>query len=254
MLTGIHFYNQTLKKAVSVFGTIFNNIRVVKHGGVEERVPIAYGPRQKFLARIEQSSKQDNTIAIKVPRMSFEITDLSYDTTTSLNKMNKISFPNSNSTLSRDILNQSVPYDLSIELSILSKTQDEALQIVEQILPTFTPEYTVGIHDMNGPGSSSDVPIVLNSVSLQDDYEGDFETRRTIIYTLSFTMKVRFTGAVVPKAVIRSIDANLYDISDNDVDDSPFDPVDRVKTELGSLNDTPADFTTTTTFGFDDSP
>ena len=93
MLTGTHFYNQTLKKSVSVFGTIFNNIRVVKHGGVEERVPIAYGPRQKFLARLEQSSSRDEHIAIKVPRMSFEITDLSYDSAISLNKMNKLSYP-----------------------------------------------------------------------------------------------------------------------------------------------------------------
>ena len=249
MLSGTHFYNQTLKKAVSVFGTIFNNIRVAKHGGVEERVPIAYGPRQKFLARIEQSSKKDNTIAIKVPRMSFEITDLSYDTNTSLNKMNKLSLANSDNTTSRNILNQSVPYDLSIELNILSKTQDEALQILEQILPTFTPEYTVAIHDMNGPGASLDVPIVLNSVSIQDDYEGDFETRRTIIYTLSFTMKVRFTGAVVPKAVIRIIDTDIYNDTDEIV--AP-EPVDRVRTELGSIDDTPDNFTTNTIFGFDD--
>jgi hypothetical protein len=246
MLSGTHFYNQTLKKAVSVFGTIFNNIRVVKHGSVEERVPIAYGPREKFLARIEQSSRQENTIAIKVPRMSFEITDLSYDTTTSLNKMNKLSLANSDNTTSRNILNQSVPYDLSVELNILSKTQDEALQILEQILPTFTPEYTVAIHDMNGPGVSSDVPIVLNSVSIQHDYEGDFETRRTIVYTLSFTMKIRFTGIVLPKAVIRIIDTNIHD------EIVASEPVDRVRTELGSINDTPDNFTTKTTFGFDD--
>lgn len=251
MLTGTHFYNQTLKKAVSVFGTIFNNIRVTKHGGVEERVPIAYGPRDKFLARLEQSSRQDNSVAIKVPRMSFEITDLSYDTTASLNKMNKLSFPNSESVTSRNIINQSVPYDLSIELNILSKTQDEALQIIEQILPTFTPEYTVAIRDMNGPDSSSDVPIVLNSVSLQNDYEGDFETRRTIIYTLSFTMKVRFIGSVFPKPIIRSTTTNLYD---SKTVDPTLEPVDRVQVDLGSSDDTPDDFTVITTFGFDDSP
>ena len=248
MLTGQHFYNQTLKKSVSVFGTIFNNIRVVKHGGVEERVPIAYGPRQKFLARIEQSSRQDETVAIKVPRMSFEITDLAYDTTTSLNKMNKLSFPTEGSTTSRDIVNQSVPYTLSIDLSILSKTQDEALQIVEQILPTFTPEYTVAITDMNGPGCSADVPIILNSISLQDDYEGDFQTRRTIIYTLSFTMKVRFTGMVLPKAIIKSVTANMYD---SETFDPSLDPIDKVEVSVGE-NDTPDNFTVTTTFGFDD--
>lgn len=251
MLTGTHFYNQTLKKSVSVFGTIFNNIRVVKHGGVEERVPIAYGPRQKFLARLEQSSSRDEHIAIKVPRMSFEITDLSYDSTISLNKMNKLSYPSSDSSLSRDTLNQSVPYTLMMELNIISKTQDEALQIVEQILPTFTPEYTVAINGMNGPNTSVDVPIILNSVSIPNEYEGDFETRDTIIYTLSFSMKVRFTGAVVPKAVIRDVTVDMY--NDTDPNSTP-EALDRVNVKLASDNDTPEDFTLITTFGFDDSP
>lgn len=251
MLTGTHFYNQTLKKSVSVFGTIFNNIRVVKHGGVEERVPIAYGPRQKFLARLEQSSSRDEHIAIKVPRMSFEITDLSYDSTISLNKMNKLSYPSSGSSLSRDTLNQSVPYTLMMELNIISKTQDEALQIVEQILPTFTPEYTVAINGMNGPNTSVDVPIILNSVSIPNEYEGDFETRDTIIYTLSFSMKVRFTGAVVPKAVIRDVTVDMY--NDTDPNSAP-EALDRVNVKLASDNDTPENFTLITTFGFDDSP
>ena len=252
MLTGNHFYNQTLKKSVAVFGTIFNNLRVVKHGGVEERVPIAYGPRQKFLARLAQSSRQDETIAIKVPRLSFEITDLSYDPSISLNKMNTMSYSNSGSTKSRDVLNQSVPYTLSMELNVISKTQDEALQIVEQILPTFSPEYTVAINDMHGPGSSSDVPIILNSVSIPNEYEGDFETRGVIIYTLSFSMKIRFTGVTTPKPIIRAITADLY--NDLPVEDAQLDAVDRVHTELGSIEDTPDDFTANTTFGFDDSP
>jgi len=252
MLTGNHFYNQTLKKSVAVFGTIFNNLRVVKHGGVEERVPIAYGPRQKFLARLAQSSRQDETIAIKVPRLSFEITDLSYDSTINLNKMNKSPFSISGDPSSRAILNQSVPYTLSIELNVISKTQDEALQIVEQILPTFSPEYTVAINDMNGPGSSADVPIILNSVSIPNEYEGDFETRGVIIYTLSFSMKIRFIGTTVNRPIIRSVTTDFY--NDLSVEDAPLDAVDRVHTELGSENDTPDNFTTKTTFGFDDSP
>jgi len=248
MLTGTHFYNHTLKKSVSVFGTVFNNLRVVKHGGVEERVPISYGPREKFLARLAQSSRQDSHVAIKVPRMAFEITDLSYDTNTSLNKMNNISMGGSTPS-NRDFLKQSVPYTLGMELNIISKTQDEALQIVEQILPTFTPEYTVAIKDMYGPGSSYDVPIVLNSVSVQNDYEGDFETRQNIVYTLSFTMKIRFYGMVNPKPVIRSVTADLYNDS---TPEAVVDPIDRVNTDLGTENDVPEDFTTNTTYGFDD--
>lgn len=248
MLTGTHFYNHTLKKSVSVFGTVFNNLRIVKHGGTEERVPISYGPRDKFLARIAQASRQDTHVAIKVPRMSFEITDLSYDTTTSLNKMNNISFSGS-SNLERDFLKQSVPYTLGIELNIISKTQDEALQILEQILPTFTPEYTVAIKDMYGPDNSYDVPIVLNSVNMQHEYEGDFETRQSIVYTLGFTMRIRFYGMVDPKPVIREVTADLFNTS---TPESAIDPIDRVNTDLGTENDTIDDYTTTTTFGFDD--
>ena len=137
--------------------------------------------------------------------------------------------------------------------NVISKTQDEALQIVEQILPTFTPEYTVAIEDMYFPGKSNDVPIVLNSVSMPTEYEGDFESRRIIVYTLTFTMKIRFYGTKEPKPIIRSVTADIYT---SNVDDSPSDPVDRVQVDLGSETDTPADFTTVTTFGFadDDSP
>ena len=248
MLTGTHFYNHTLKKSVSVFGTVFNNLRVVKHGGVEERVPISYGPRDKFLARLAQTSRQDNHVAIKVPRMAFEITDLTYDTTTSLNKMNVIPFLGSDAT-NRDVLKQSVPYTLGMELNIISKTQDEALQIIEQILPTFTPEYTVAIKDMHGPGTSCDVPIVLNSVTVQHDYEGDFETRQNIVYTLSFTMKIRFYGTVNPKPVIQSVTADLYGAT---LSEDASDPIGRAQVDLGSENDTSEDFTTNTTYGFDE--
>lgn len=247
MLSGEYFYNQTIKKAVSVFGTIFNNISIRKYNSVEERVPISYGPRQKFLSRIE-SDRTEEAVAIKVPRMSFLITDIAYDTNSSLNKNNKII--SSSTSTSKNSVNQSVPYTISMELSILSKSQDEALQILEQIIPTFSPEYTVAITDMNAPGSSTDVPVILNSISLQDDFEGDFETRRTIVYTLSFTMKVRFYGSVFTNPVIRTVTADVYDTTNNVIDDSPFDPSDRVDVRVGE-NDTPDNFTATTTFGFD---
>lgn len=248
MLNSNHFYNQTLKKAVAVFGTIFNNMRVVKHGGVEERVPISYGPREKFLARLKQETRQDSHVAIKVPRMAFNISDLTYDTNASLNKINNISYQSS-STSSHDILNQSVPYTLTMDLNIISKTQDEALQIIEQILPTFSPEYTVAIMDMYAPGKSYDVPIVLTTVALNDEYEGDFETRKIINYTLTFTMKIRFYGSVQPKPIIRSVTADFYN---DTTETAAIDPIDRVQTDLGSEQDTPDNYTTTTTFGFDD--
>jgi hypothetical protein len=245
MLSGTHFYNQTIRKSVAVFGTIFNNIRVRKYNSTEERVPISYGPRQKFLASIE-SDKRDESVAIKVPRMSFEITDISYDPTTNLNKNNKIYF--NDTVTGKDVINQSVPYILGMQLNILSKTQDEALQIMEQILPTFTPEYTVAIKDMNGPNSSADVPIILESISFQDEYEGDFETRRTIIHTLDFKMKIKFYGLTTTKPLIKTVEAEFFDTT---VEARPSEPIDRVKVTTGA-SDTADNFTAITTFGFDD--
>jgi len=250
MLDGVHFYNQTLKKSVAVFGTIFNNIKIVRAGTSEVRVPLAYGPRSKFLARIEQDSDlEDQKLALKLPRMSFEITSIERDSASALNKCNVKLFDIDNTELSKGVLRQSVPYTLGIQLSILSKTQDEALQIFEQILPTFVPEYTVAIKDMDGKGNSVDVPITLIGTSINNDYEGDFIARRTIIYTLDFEMKIRFTGRVVSKPVIRVVTADLYNDSTLE---SAIEPIDRVKTELGSDTDTRDNFTTNTTFGFDD--
>ena len=250
MLDGVHFYNQTLKKSVAVFGTIFNNLKIVSKGTSETRVPLAYGPKSKFLARIQQDADlEDQKLAIKLPRMSFEITSIDRDSASALNKSNTKLFDVSGTELSKGVLRQSVPYTLGMQLNILAKTQDEALQIFEQILPTFVPEYTVAIKDMDGIGNSVDVPIVLTGTTIEDDYEGDFTTRRTIVYTLDFEMKIRFTGRVTNKPVIRVVTADLYN---NSTETSAIEPVDSVKTELGSADDTPDDFTTNTTFGFDD--
>jgi len=144
MLDGVHFYNQTLKKSVAVFGTIFNNLKIVRKGTSETRVPLAYGPKSKFLARIQQDADlEDQKLAIKLPRMSFEITSIDRDSASALNKSNSKLFDVSGTELSKGVLRQSVPYTLGMQLNILAKTQDEALQIFEQILPTFVPEYTV---------------------------------------------------------------------------------------------------------------
>jgi hypothetical protein len=262
MLNGQYFYNKTMKKAVAVFGTIFNNIKIVRQGGGMERVPLSYGPKKKFLARInsERDQAEKRSIAIKLPRMAFEITSISYDTAAKLNRMNKRLFPIEGSSVRKNTVMQSVPYKLGIQLNILATNQDDALQIFEQILPTFTPEYTVAIKNMEGPDTSTDVPIVLNGVSFSDDYEGSFETRRTLIYTLDFEMRVRFAGTVSEGKVIRIVDTYYYSrlLSDDDSptvktanpvgeenvriiandDGSPFDSLDN-----------PLDITTT--FGFD---
>ncbi len=244
MLNGKHFYNQTLKKAVAVFGTVFNNIKIVQQGVGEVRVPISYGPRKKFLARIsaDNSGATSKSIALKLPRMSFEITSIAYDSANGLNKFNKrvVSASASSATTSIDTINQGVPYDIGMQLNIMAKNQDDALQIFEQILPTFTPEYTIAIKDMEGAGTVTDVPIILNSVSIQDDYEGDFQTRRTLIYSLEFNMKVKFVGGVSEGKIIRTVDTFFYSdienpsakVNSTSLSDSATIPIDNV---IGTL-------------------
>ena len=215
MLNGVHFYHATIKRIVSVFGTIFNNIVVGRHSGNKisniMRVPISYGPREKFLARINQNLNQQR-VAIKLPRMSFEITSIEYDTSTKLNRLNK-TITTGDSPGNRNSMFQSVPYTLGMQLNIMAKNQEDALQILEQILPTFSPEYTVAIKDIEGVGSKTDVPFILNSVSFTDDYEADMITRRTIIYTLDFTIRVRFAPDVSKASIIKRVETDIADFT-----------------------------------------
>lgn len=206
---GDYFYNGTTKKVISVFGSMFNNIYVTRKEGDKTtntmRVPISYGPKKKFLARIEEG---ESGVAIKLPRMSFEITSLGYDSTAKLNRLNRVVYTG---TKEAGVTSswQNVPYDVSLSLSIYGNTQDDVLQVLEQILPTFTPEYTVTIKGLEGEGTLTDVPFTLNGISLEDSYEGDFNTRRTIIYTLDFTAKIKYAGPQTPVNRILEVVTNF---------------------------------------------
>jgi hypothetical protein len=208
-----HFYHAAIRRTIAAFGSIFNDLKVVRKDGDGEvksitRVPLAYGPKQKFLARIESES---GGVAIKLPRMSFEITGMTYDAASQVNKMNQLKLGTiSNGT--RQAVYTQTPYRINIDLSIMAKNQDDALQVVEQILPYFQPDYTITIKEIPEIGLKTDVPIVLNSVNLTDDYEGDFLSRRAIVYTLSFELRVRFYGPVKTKNVILNSSADLNDL------------------------------------------
>lgn len=254
MLNDTYFYNSTIRKTVAVFGSLFNNIytgRLIS-GKLSNvvRVPLSYGPRERFLVRIRDADNSANAdVAIKLPRMSFEITSISYDTTAVLNRNNVRKFADADNS-SKVIVRQAVPYILGMQLSILADNQESGLQILEQILPSFPPEYTVTIKDMEGPGSRTDVPFILNGVTLQDDYEGDFESgRRSIIYTLDFSIKIKFIGSANSKSkIIKSVSVNITTGNSCDLDTIPDD---RVKVELGDPNnDTEENYTVVTTFGF----
>lgn len=218
-----HFYHAQIRRMVSVFGTMFNNIEVHKtdsSGKVLEviKVPISYGPRQKFLARLEGlADLRDPKLAIKLPRMSFEIVALTYDNASTISRTNKIRIPDPNDSTKYKTMYGPIPYRLGFQLNILSKNQDDALQILEQILPYFKPDYTVTINDVPEMGIKTDTPITLQSVTMSDDYEGDFESRRAIIYTLEFETRVRFYTGVADQGFIRTAQIDYNDTDSSDI-------------------------------------
>lgn len=205
-----HYYHATIRKMVAVFGTLFNNISVVRKDSAGTvlnitRVPLAYGPKQKFLARLdEQPNLDDSKIAMKLPRMSFEIVTLTYDASIKTNRNNLLTISTSADSTTRSTVRTYAPYRMGLQLSIMAKNQDDALQILEQILPNFQPEYTVTVKDLDSTNIKTDVPFVLSGVQMNEDYEGDFTTRRAIIYTLDFETRLRFYGQVMNKDQIQN--------------------------------------------------
>ncbi len=152
---GTHFYHATMRKSVAVFGTMFNNISVIRKdgsGGIlnQIKVPLAYGPKQKFLARIDQETMDDASMALKLPRMGFEITSLEVDLNKKENKLNKITAAHGTDSYKRQSIRAQTPYNIGMQLSILAKNQDDGLQILEQIVPYFQPDYSVTIKPIDG--------------------------------------------------------------------------------------------------------
>jgi hypothetical protein len=243
---GSHFYHATVRKSVAVFGTMFNNIRVARKKGDgslinQIKVPLAYGPKQKFLSRLDTETGQDASIAIKLPRMSFEITGIELDTSKKLSKRAQIIEPGTTGTTTqRNSIKQFAPYDINMQLNIMAKNQDDGLQILEQILPYFQPEYTVSIKPVDDFTSfKQDVPIILNSVSFDDQYEGDYNSRRVLIYTLDFTMKMSFYGPATTSKVIREVNIDFSQSAGSTNNISEMD------ISIGD-NDTESSFTVTT--------
>ena len=204
-----YFYHEIIRKTVVSFGTLFNAISV-KHkddaGNIKSsiRVPLSYGPTQKFLARLEQVPNLNKPVQMNLPRMSFELIGMSYDTTRKLTTTQTF--------LARDVNNNQikrayipVPYNLNFELSIMTKLNDDMLQIIEQILPYFQPNYNLTVDLVQEIGEKRDIPIVLDNISMTDNYEGDYTERRALIYTLKFTAKTYLFGPVSSNSVSSEI-------------------------------------------------
>lgn len=220
------FYHFTMRKVVASFGSLFSNIFIVKRdkdGKEVERlkVPLAYGPAERYIVRNQEDPELSRNYAIKLPRMSFEIKSLEYDSQRKLNTLRKNvqSLPDDPATVVRQY--QGVPYKMTVELSIISKFVDDSNQIIEQILPWFTPAYTVTIRSIPNMNFLDDVAITLNGLNLQDNYEDDWTTRRDVIWTLSFDLKVMFYGPIKQAPVIQRAIQDIYaasgDLTDPEV-------------------------------------
>ena len=213
-MLGTYFYHEIIRKTVIAFGTLFNDVYIRHHDSAgkdigEFKVPVSYGPRQKFLARIQQQPELNKAVQLTLPRMSFEMNSITYDPSRKSGitqtfkakdgeKIKKVFMP--------------VPYNLGFELNILTKLQDDSLQIVEQILPFFQPGFTLTIDLADQIGEKRDVPMVLEDISFTDDYEGNFETRRALIYTLRFTAKTYMFGPIADSTdgLIRKVQLDYY--------------------------------------------
>ena len=194
-----YFYNQILRKTIISFGSLFNNMDI-KHtdsdGKVTNviKVPLAYGPTQKFLARLNQSPDLNKPVQITLPRMSFEFTGLTYDSTRKVTTTQTFTKGSATDKTQIKKTYMPVPYNMEFELSIMTKLNDDMLQIIEQIIPYFQPSYNLTVNLIEEIGEKKDIPVVLESITMTDDYEGDFTTRRVLIYTLRFVAKTYIFG------------------------------------------------------------
>ena len=214
-MLGSTFYHQTIRKYVAVFGTLFNDINIERKnssGTVVEKlkVPLAYGPKQKWLLAVQDTTADRKVVATRTPRMGFAMTGVSYDTARKLNTIGRNVKANTSSTTTNMItMYNPVPYNFDFELFILVKNAEDGTQILEQILPYFTPEFTVTVNTIPDMNIKADVPIVLSSSSVADEYEGDLSTRRTITWTLSFVLKGFIYPNLTSGEVIKTIEVNF---------------------------------------------
>jgi hypothetical protein len=176
------------------------------------KVPLAYGPKQKWLSRLDADAGLDSKVAITLPRLGFEIQNMAYDPARKLNRVQKFKKVKSSATDSNKLDTQymPVPYNLNVQLYAMAKQSDDALQMVEQILPYFQPDYTLTINDMVDMGIARDIPIILNSINYEDSYRGDMAERRAIMYTLDFTVKFYLYGPITSSKVIKTVQVDQY--------------------------------------------
>jgi hypothetical protein len=215
MLNNNVYYHGIIRKSIVAFGRLFSDIYIDRKQGDSVtgttiqrlQIPLAYAPKEKWLVRLEQDPDLTNNTYTSLPRMSFEILGYNYDPARKVNRMQQIKCGDATGSVAT--MYTPVPYNIDMSLYILTKTQEDGLQIIEQILPTFTPEYTLTINAVPDMNVKLDVPIILNSVAVNDEYDGDFQTRRFVTHTLNFQMKVNLFGPISDRNVIETVNANV---------------------------------------------
>jgi hypothetical protein len=210
------FYWGTIRKSIVAFGNMFNNIHIDRRNGTGDitqtlRVPLAYSPKQKFLARIAaQPQSFEQSFETYLPRIGFEMSGIQYDPARRVSLIQQNRALNGTSTTSLNAQYAPTPYNIAMTLYVYTKNQDDGLQIIEQILPYFNPDYNLSLNAIPAMGIKNDLPIILDSVNYEDEYEGDFSQRRAIVWTLNFTMKLNFYGPINNKGIIRTTNVNTF--------------------------------------------
>lgn len=216
MFKGKTFYNEHIRKAIIAFGTVFNNINIERKNASGEtiqtlRVPLAYSTKQKFLSRIENipTVESRGEVAIVLPRMGFEITALGYDAQRKISPIQVHKKATSSATsVAKTFV--STPYDLTLSLYIFAKNQEDGLRIIEQVLPYFNPDFNITVNDLPDLGIKRDIKILLESIGYEDNTAGTFAERQSIVWTLTFTMKLNFYGYVANQDVIRKSIVDVF--------------------------------------------
>lgn len=211
------FSHGTIRDYVISFGTLFNNLKINRRAASGEdadtiAVPLAYAPRQRFIERINGDLNLDRPVSMTLPRMSFEMIGMTYSTERKLNTMNRMHRAKSIATSNTGIFSSytPVPYDFQFQLSVYISNIEDGTHIIEQILPYFTPEFTVSLKSTTSLGLNMDIPLILNSVVTDDNYEGGYDERRVIIWTLDFTLKGNLFGYIGDTGIINKAYINLY--------------------------------------------
>jgi len=234
-MLGHIFFHDLIRKYVVTFGTLFNDIklrRTNRLGAVVQtiEVPLTYGPRDKFVTRLQQDPDLSAQTGLTLPRISFEIVRMGFDPSRQLPATNKIIHDGQANKVKR-VFTQ-VPYDIQFALNVYSMTNEDGVRIVEQILPFFVPQFAPTVQLLDEPEMKMDIPIILNGITTQDLYDGSFEQRRVLVHTMDFLMKAYMIGPVVEKPLILFANTNFridgfnstIGTSNNDVEAFKFRP------------------------------